>query len=189
VRIRISSRHLGGMISLAVILSTLSVIGSAPAYGHDVTVKSTATIKAEQKDREEIAKFEADLSHLKHDLASLPPEVNSMLTYAGSGSGPLLSAATAWAGLANELQDAATSYGSIVSALTSESQFGPASPATAAAAAPFVTWMQTTAQQAEQAATQASAAAAAFEQSVKTESTTGRKAGPRIVVEQSPNPS
>ncbi len=128
-------------------------------------------ITGEQRDQQEIAKFEADISHLKHDFAVLPPEVNSMLMYAGSGSGPLLAAATAWEGLANELQDAASSYESLTSGLASGSQFGPASSATAAAATPYVAWMQTTAQQAEQAAAQAKAAAAAFEQSVKLKAT------------------
>jgi hypothetical protein len=169
VRVRISSRHLGGTISLALVLSTLSVIGSAPAYGHNATARSEAVIKAEQQDQQEIARFEADISRLKHDFALLPPEVNNMLMHTGSGSGSLLEAATAWDGLANELQDAAASYGSLTSVLTSESQFGPASSTTAAAAAPYVAWMQATAQQAEQAAAQARAASVAFEQSVRPE--------------------
>jgi hypothetical protein len=152
----------------------LSVIGSAPAYSHNASAKSAAIIKADQKDQQEIAKFEADVSHLKHDFALLPPEVNSMLMHAGSGSGALLEAATAWDGLANELQDAANSYESLTSALTSGSQFGPASSATAAAAAPYVAWLQATAQRAEQAAAQARAASAAFEQSVKSEATNVR---------------
>ena len=38
------------------------------------------------------------------DFAMLPPEVNSGRMYAGPGSGPMLAAATAWDGLAAELQ-------------------------------------------------------------------------------------
>ena len=124
-------------------------------------------MKTEQKDQREIAKFDADLTRLKHDFALLPPEINSMLIHAGPGPGPLLAAATAWDGLAQELQDAATSYESLTSGLKGGSEFGPASSPAAAAAAPYMAWMHTTAQEAERAAAQARAAAAAFEESVK----------------------
>ncbi|HWF70805.1 MAG TPA: PPE family protein, partial [Mycobacterium sp.] len=52
------------------------------------------------------------------DFATLPPEVNSGRMYAGPGSGPMLAAATAWNGLAAELQSTATSYGSVISELS-----------------------------------------------------------------------
>ena len=47
----------------------------------------------------------------------LPPEVNSALMHAGAGSGPMLAAATAWTGLANELRTAASSFASVTSGL------------------------------------------------------------------------
>lgn len=97
------------------------------------------------------------------DFATLPPEINSARMYAGPGSGPMLVAASAWNGLAAELRSAALSYGSALSALTSEEWHGPASAAMVAAATPYVAWMSTTATQAEQAATQAEAAVAAYE--------------------------
>jgi PPE-repeat protein len=75
----------------------------------------------------------------------------------------MLAAAAGWYGLATELQSVASSYGSVISALTSGSWVGPSSAAMAAAAAPYVAWMSATAGQAELAATQAQAAAAAYE--------------------------
>jgi len=96
------------------------------------------------------------------DFGALPPEINSGRIYAGPGAGSMLAAAGAWNGLAAELQSAASSYGSVISALTSGPWLGPSSTAMAAAAAPYVAWMGATAQQAELAATQAQAAAAAY---------------------------
>ena len=97
------------------------------------------------------------------DFGALPPEINSALMYAGPGSGPMLAASAAWDGLATELGMAASSYGSMVSTLTSGPWQGPSSTAMAAAAAPYVAWMNTTATQAQEAATGAQAAAAAYE--------------------------
>jgi PPE-repeat protein len=97
------------------------------------------------------------------DFAMLPPEVNSGRMYAGPGSGPMLAAATAWDGLAAELQSTAASYGSAISELTSGPWLGPSSASMAAAAAPYLDWMTSAAGQAEQTATQAKAAAAAYE--------------------------
>ena len=53
------------------------------------------------------------------DFGALPPEINSALMYAGPGGGPMLAASAAWDGLATELGMAASSYGSMVSTLTS----------------------------------------------------------------------
>ncbi|MCW2546791.1 MAG: hypothetical protein JWN96_1251 [Mycobacterium sp.] len=97
------------------------------------------------------------------DFARLPPEVNSGRIYAGPGSGPMLAAAAAWDGLATELQTAAASYESVISALTAGPWLGAASTAMTSAAEPYVAWMRSTATQAEQTATQAKAAAAAYE--------------------------
>ena len=97
------------------------------------------------------------------DFAMLPPEVNSARMYSGAGAGPLLAAASAWNGLAAELQSTATGYSSILAELTGQAWHGPASVAMAAAAAPYVAWMSTTAAQAEQTAGQAEAAVAAYE--------------------------
>lgn len=97
------------------------------------------------------------------DFAALPPEVISGQMYSGPGSGPMVAAATAWDGLAAELQAAADSYGSVITGLTGESWIGPSSAAMAAAAAPFVTWMSTASAQAKEAAVAARAAASAYE--------------------------
>jgi PPE-repeat protein len=96
------------------------------------------------------------------DFGALPPEINSGRMYAGPGAGSMLAAAAAWNGLAAELDSAASSFGSITTALTSGPWVGPSSMAMAAAAAPYVAWMGATGQQAELAAAQALAAAAAY---------------------------
>ena len=97
------------------------------------------------------------------DLGALPPEVTSAMIYAGPGSSSLVAAASAWNGLAAELNSAALGYDQVITALSSEEWLGPVSASMAAAVQPYVTWMSTTAGQAEEAAGQASAAAAAYE--------------------------
>jgi PPE-repeat protein len=97
------------------------------------------------------------------DYGALPPEINSARMYAGPGAGSMLAAASAWDGLAADLNSTAASYGSVISGLTDESWQGPASTSMAAAATPYVTWMSATAAQVEQVANQARAAAAAHE--------------------------
>lgn len=97
------------------------------------------------------------------DFAVLPPEVISAQIYSGPGAESLLAAAAAWDALAAELHSTASSYGSAISGLISESWEGPSSASMAAAAAPYVNWISTTAAQAEQTATQAQAAANAYE--------------------------
>jgi PPE-repeat protein len=98
------------------------------------------------------------------DFGALPPEINSARMYAGPGSSSLQSAASAWNGLAAELQSAAQGYETVITQLSSDEWTGAASASMASAAQPYVSWMNTTAAQAEQAATQARAAAAAHEQ-------------------------
>src|SRR5271156_6312807 len=97
------------------------------------------------------------------DFATLPPEVNSARMYAGPGPGPMLAAASAWDGLAAELQSTAASYRAAISELTGGPWLGSSSASMAAAATPYPDWMTTTAGQAEQTATQARSAAAAYE--------------------------
>ncbi|MBI2702865.1 MAG: PPE family protein [Mycobacterium sp.] len=97
------------------------------------------------------------------DFGALPPEINSTLMYSGPGSGPLVAAASAWNGLAAELNSSALVYDKVVTGLASEEWMGPASASMAEAITPYVAWMNTTATQAEQAAGQATAAAAAYE--------------------------
>ncbi len=97
------------------------------------------------------------------DFGALPPEINSARMYAGPGSGPMLAAATAWNGLAAEMQSAAASYGSVISELTDDAWIGPSSTAMEAAATPYLAWMSATAGQAEEAAAQARAAASAYQ--------------------------
>jgi PPE-repeat protein len=95
--------------------------------------------------------------------AAFPPEINSGRIYSGPGSGPLMAAAAAWDGLANDLQSTAASYSSVISALTAGPWLGPTSLSMTAAVTPYLTWMQGTAAQAAETATQATAAASAFE--------------------------
>jgi PPE-repeat protein len=97
------------------------------------------------------------------DLGSLPPEISSAQIYAGPGSSSLLAAASAWNGLAAELNSAALGYDNIVTALAGEEWLGPASAGMAAAVQPYVEWLTTTGAQAEEAAAQAQSAAAAYE--------------------------
>jgi PPE-repeat protein len=97
------------------------------------------------------------------DFGVLPPEINSTRMYAGPGPGSMLTAAAAWQSLADELNSAATSYGSVVSSLTTGPWAGPSAVAMAAAVAPYVTWLGATGEQAEQTAAQATTAAGAYE--------------------------
>jgi PPE-repeat protein len=97
------------------------------------------------------------------DFLVLRPEVNSSRMFSGTGSGPMLAAARAWDGLAAELQSAATSFGSVVSGLTSGPWRGPSAAVMREAAAPYVAWLTAATSRAEQSATQIRAAAAAFE--------------------------
>src|SRR6201996_3662883 len=97
------------------------------------------------------------------DFGALPPEINSTRMYAGPGPGSMLTAATAWQSLADELNSAAASSGAVVSSLTSGPWTGPSAASLAAAVAPYVTWLGATGEQAQQTAAQATAAASAYE--------------------------
>ncbi|WP_234775851.1 PPE family protein, partial [Mycobacterium tuberculosis] len=87
----------------------------------------------------------------------LPPEINSARMFAGAGSGPLFAAASAWEGLAADLWASASSFESVLAALTTGPWTGPASMSMAAAASPYVGWLSTVASQAQLAAIQARA--------------------------------
>lgn len=97
------------------------------------------------------------------DFGALPPEINSARMYSGSGSEPLLVAAAAWDKLADDLYGTASTFHSIVVALTDEDWRGDAADAMAAAVTPYLRWLTKTAEHAEAVAGQARAAASAFE--------------------------
>ncbi|OOK78587.1 PPE family protein [Mycobacterium kansasii] len=58
----------------------------------------------------------------------LPPEINSSRMFAGAGAAPMLDAAAAWAGLAEELSSAASSFGSLTSGWLPRHGRGPRRP-------------------------------------------------------------
>jgi PPE-repeat protein len=97
------------------------------------------------------------------DFALLPPELNSALMYSGPGSGPMVTAAAAWAGLSADLHTMAAAYQAVVAALTDGSWLGPASASMATASAAQVEWLAGAAGQADQVAAQAAAAVSAYE--------------------------
>ncbi|MGD1172032.1 PPE family protein [Mycobacterium seoulense] len=96
-------------------------------------------------------------------FAWLPPEVNSARIHSGPGAGPLLAAAEAWDGLAEDLASSASSFSSVTSNLANGSWQGPSSAAMMALATHYVSWLSAAAAQAEAVSSQASAVAAAFE--------------------------
>lgn len=96
-------------------------------------------------------------------FAILPPELNSARIFAGAGLGPLLSAAASWAGLAAELDAAASGFAAVTSGLADRAWQGPAMLAMTRAAAPYLTWLTTAAAGAQRTALQARAAATVFE--------------------------
>jgi PPE-repeat protein len=93
----------------------------------------------------------------------IPPEINSALMYQGAGSGPLLEAATAWDGLAADMEATATQYQTAITNLTTGTWLGPSSAHMAAAAEPYIAWLQSTAAEAAQTGAQAKAAAGAYQ--------------------------
>lgn len=97
------------------------------------------------------------------DFGAAPPEYNSARMYTGPGPEALTAAASAWNGLAAELNSTALGYDKVITALSGEEWLGPASASMAQAVAPYVAWMRTTAAQAEQTANQMHAAATAYE--------------------------
>lgn len=96
------------------------------------------------------------------DFAALPPEVNSARMYMGPGSGPMLSAATAWSALSTSLADSATETHTLVAGLEGV-WHGPSSEEMAAKVSQHVAWLSETSAHAARTAAQAHAAAAAYE--------------------------
>jgi hypothetical protein len=96
-------------------------------------------------------------------FAWLPPEINSALLYAGAGAAPLLAAAEAWGGLAEDLASSAASFSSVTSDLVTNSWQGASSTAMMDVATQYLGWLSAAAVQAEGAASQAAATATAFE--------------------------
>ncbi len=99
-------------------------------------------------------------------FAWLPPEINSALLFAGPGAAPLLAAAAAWDGLAEDLSSSASSFFSVTSDLASGSWQGASAAAMMAVSTQYVSWLSAAAAQAEAASSQAAAIAAAFESAV-----------------------
>ncbi|KAA1251083.1 PPE family protein [Mycobacterium simiae] len=97
------------------------------------------------------------------DFGGLPPEVNSARMYTGPGATPMTTAASAWSGLAAELDSTAAGYETLVTQLAGEEWLGPASTAMADAVAPYIGWLRAAAAQADQTAMQARASVAAYE--------------------------
>jgi len=83
--------------------------------------------------------------------------------FTGPGSEPLLEAAAAWNGLAEELAQSAASLWAVTSELVSGSWLGASSTAMMAVASQYAAWLRTAAAQAEGAAGQATAVAGEFE--------------------------
>ncbi len=97
------------------------------------------------------------------DFASLPPEINSGLMYAGPGPGSMLTASSAWASLSAELNTMASAYEAVIAALADGSWLGPAATSMATSSQAQVAWLASTGAQAEQVAVQAAAAVSAYE--------------------------
>ncbi|OBG28876.1 PPE family protein [Mycobacterium sp. 852002-51057_SCH5723018] len=96
-------------------------------------------------------------------FAWLPPEINSALIFAGPGAAPLLAAAAAWDGLAEDLASSASTFFSVTSDLANGSWQGASAAAMMAVATQYVSWLSAAAAQAEAASSQAAAIATAFE--------------------------
>jgi hypothetical protein len=96
----------------------------------------------------------------------LPPEINSALIFAGPGAAPLIAAAAAWDGLAEDLASSASSFFSVTSDLANGSWQGASAAAMMTVATQYVSWLSAAAAQAEAASSQAAAIAAAFETAV-----------------------
>ncbi|WP_445169039.1 PPE family protein [Mycolicibacterium sp. Dal123E01] len=107
--------------------------------------------------------FGQDVKEVVADFSTTSPEINSTRLYSGAGSSSLLSAASAWNGLANDLNATAQGFERASLGLSSATWAGPVSSAMAATAHGYAGWLAAAAAQSESAAGQASAVAGAFE--------------------------
>jgi len=167
MRVRHSSRRIGGTIGLALVLATVAVIGAASADGHPASATMPAVTKDKLHEQQDIAKLKATVAHIETNFSVLPPEINSLRMFAGAGSAPMLEASKAWGALSAELEATMRSYESVMTELAASGWQGTSSQAMDAAAAPYVAWLNTATQQAEATAAQAQAAAAQLEASLK----------------------
>ncbi|WP_420715997.1 PPE family protein [Mycobacterium sp. 663a-19] len=115
--------------------------------------------------------------------ARLPPEINSALIFAGPGAAPLLAAAKAWDGLAEDLASSASSFFSVTSDLANGAWQGASAAAMMAVATQYVNWLSAAAAQAEAASTQAAAIADAFETALEATVQPGVVAANRALVQ------
>lgn len=97
------------------------------------------------------------------DFGALPPEINSARMYAGAGAAPMLAAAAAWNGIADELLTAASSFDAVIVQLSTDAWVSSASLSMVAAAQPLLAWMAGTADSSARAAAQALSSVAAYE--------------------------
>lgn len=97
------------------------------------------------------------------NFSVLAPEITSAQMYSGAGSGPMLGAAAAWAGLGDELGSAAASFGSVTNGLASGPWQGAAATAMADVATRYARFLNEAATRAVVAATQAKTVAGIFE--------------------------
>ncbi|QUR68406.1 PPE domain-containing protein [Mycobacterium spongiae] len=75
------------------------------------------------------------------NFAMLPPEINSLLLFAGAGSAPMLDAAAALGELAWEIRMATSPFSSLTWELADQSEQGAASAAMLIAAAPYAEFL------------------------------------------------
>lgn len=93
--------------------------------------------------------------------AFLPPEVVSGIIYGGPGEGSLLSAASAWSGLALEIEASAAEYKGVLGEVEM-AWLGPSSATASASMTSYITSLHQLAAYAQQMGTQAMTAAATF---------------------------
>lgn len=93
----------------------------------------------------------------------MPPEINSVLMFAGAGSEPMLLAARGWSELSAELQSAAAGFASLTSGLTGQFWQGAAAQAMTGVAQAYAAHLSATAAQAGQVSAQANGVAAVFD--------------------------
>lgn len=97
------------------------------------------------------------------DFGLLPPEINSVRMFAGTGSRPMSATSEAWEELALELSNAAAGYQSVTLELASRPWLGQVSDCMLKTATYFATWLCAMATLAEEAATQSKEAEIAHE--------------------------